>query len=443
MVIYLVLDGHQPGLMAQQEEEKAARNTLYLQIVTEILQAIGNRSKELKVEVYWGNTCVSPASVVCDTVTSAVEKAIESSKGGLHLGRLFDSLRAKMKSDDAVVLLSDAAIFKADITSYPQGMMFAVIVDVITPNSTQLSELEEVTKTSNKEQLLESNSKQWVLRYSDYNDVSTLVAELVKSLLTPDFSTLYVGSLKASISLYPWNGRDAPESIEVVGFVRGTNMVNIPVDYPQFITLSASQPPKRCSDKGDQLQLVRTEEQDSADLLGTIGPALLETESVAIVLINESKYGCITAEKVGDDFCLIFSKFPEKMPEFVPDFSTLISGPEEQGDALHFTAVQGVAPSYGPVVQSWVREHGFNMDFQKMMRLLRKLPDRPHIFYQEVNRFRKYALAIGMDHVLHEAARIIREEIGPLNAMAQKHGAYVATAFVMENPRDTPEIAQL
>ncbi|VDL84486.1 unnamed protein product [Nippostrongylus brasiliensis] len=422
MVIYLVLDGHQPGLMAQQEEEKAARNTLYLQIVTEILQAIGNRSKELKVEVYWGNTCVSPASVVCDTVTSAVEKAIEyvsllfmSSKGGLHLGRLFDSLRAKMKSDDAVVLLSDAAIFKADITSYPQGMMFAVIVDVITPNSTQLSELEEVTKTSNKEQRNRTRTVDWSACSPDCNPMKNMWRIVVRQVYADNKQFSSVEELKRAM-MTVWD--------------------NISDDVIQDFV-------ERCSDKGDQLQLVRTEEQDSADLLGTIGPALLETESVAIVLINESKYGCITAEKVGDDFCLIFSKFPEKMPEFVPDFSTLISGPEEQGDALHFTAVQGVAPSYGPVVQSWVREHGFNMDFQKMMRLLRKLPDRPHIFYQEVNRFRKYALAIGMDHVLHEAARIIREEIGPLNAMAQKHGAYVATAFVMENPRDTPEIAQL
>ncbi|KAK6043088.1 hypothetical protein COOONC_19407 [Cooperia oncophora] len=113
-----------------------------------------------------------------------------------------------------------------------------------------------------------------------------------------------------------------------------------------------------------------------------MGPALLETESIAMVLIDESKYGCISAEKVDDDFCLILNRFPEKLPDFVPDFSTLMSGPDEQAEALHFTTVQGVPPSYGPVVQSWVREHGFNMDFQKMMRLLRKLPDRPQLFYQ-------------------------------------------------------------
>ncbi|XGW21731.1 hypothetical protein V3C99_004585 [Haemonchus contortus] len=82
-------------------------------------------------------------------------------------------------------------------------------------------------------------------------------------------------------------------------------------------------------------------------------------------------------------------------------------------------------------------------DCRKSKQATKWFLNRFELIQQEVNRFRKYALAIGMDHVLHEAARIIREEIGQLNAMAQKHGAYVATAFVMENPRETPEIAQL
>lgn len=382
-----------------------------------------------------------------DAVLPKVEEAMKSNKGNLHLGRLFGRIRSRMKREDAVLLLTDAATFKADITSYPAGMIFAVVVDLLEPNPDQLSELKELTTTSNTGKLRDAD--QGVLRYSNYNDASRVVGDLTKSLLDRDFTTLHVGNLRASVSLYPSDGEDVPEIIEVIGFVRSMNMVNIPVDDVQFITPSPIQAysargSENCPpDSDDQPEFVRTEEQDGGDLLGTIGPALLDTECVAIALIDESKYACITAERVGEDFCLILNKFPERMPEFVPDFSTLIAGPDEQGEPLHFTTLQGAAPSYGPVVQSWVREHGFNMDFQKMMRLLRKLPDRPHLFYVEVNRFRKYALAIGMDHVLHEAARIIREEIGPLNAVAQKHGAYVATAFEMENPRDTPEIAQL
>ncbi|KJH49990.1 hypothetical protein DICVIV_03863 [Dictyocaulus viviparus] len=449
MVVFFIIDGHQPNNITNRNGVKVTRNSIYVEVIKEILPNMSKRNSDLEIEVFWGNTSCIRSTVTSADVIPAIENSIVSSIGSLHLGKLFDKIRPKMKPSDSVVLLTDAAIFKADITSYPLGMMFVIIVDIIPTNSDQISELKELVTTSNNDQLSDANAKLWILHYSDYNDVKRLASELLKSLLEPDFTMLYVGNLTASISIYPTSGRDVPECIEVIGFVRSANMVNIPIDGVQFIKpspiqkLGAAKSTGKHSPADDHSEFVRTEEQSSEDLLGTLGPSLLETECVALVLINEAKFGCITAEKVGDDVCLILNKFPSKMPDFVPDFATLVSGPDELGDALHYTTLKGIAPSYGPVVQSWVTEHGLNIDFQKMMRLLRKLPDRPHLFYQEVNRFRSYALAIGMDHILHEAARIIREEIVQLNAMAQKHGAYVATAFVMENPRDTAEIAQL
>ncbi|KAK6024211.1 GDA1/CD39 family protein, partial [Ostertagia ostertagi] len=150
---------------------------------------------------YWGNTVCVQSAAVNDEVASAIEKAITSCKGNLHLGRLFDKIRPKMKRDDAIVLLTDATTFKADITSYPLGMMFSVVVDLTPTNSDQISELNELAKASASEQLSNSNAKQWVLRYSDYNDVSILVDELMKSVLEPDSTILYVGNLTASISV--------------------------------------------------------------------------------------------------------------------------------------------------------------------------------------------------------------------------------------------------
>ncbi|KHJ83301.1 hypothetical protein OESDEN_17002 [Oesophagostomum dentatum] len=254
----------------------------------------------------------------------------------------------------------------------------------------------------------------------------------MNSLQEPDFTALYVGNLSASIQLHPSTDKNLPDNIEVIGFVRTANMVNIPVDGVQFITACPNSRGKNGSETG---LLTRTAHQ----ILYTPKTRI---ECVALVLIGEGKYGCISAEKVGDSFCLVLNKLPEKLPDFIPNLCNVESGPDEQAGPLHFPTLQGVAPSYNPVVQSWVTEHGFNMDFQKMFRLLRKLPDRPQLFYQEVNRFRKYALAIGMDHILLEAARILREEIKQLNATAQTHGAYVATAFEKENPRSIPEIVQ-
>ncbi|ETN73226.1 hypothetical protein NECAME_13581 [Necator americanus] len=449
MTIYLIVDGH-PNILSKPEntDEKEKRNSIYVSIVKEFLDEMASRQPDLEIEVYWGNTSCVRSKISSDQIMSSLEDAISyvlkyfwfvrKNKGNLHLGHLFDEIRPNMNRDDAVVLLTDASVFKvlqyffekqlstlqtstqADITSYPRGLMFSIVVDIGPTDSDQMAELNELSATCNSE------------------------------------------------TLHPSTEKHLPESIEVIGFVRSANMVNIPVDGVQFITpyphsqrkMSAENRPP---ENEDSLDFVCTDEQDSEDLLGILGPALIEAESVALVLINEGDYGCITSEKVGDNFCLILNKvsasvsarliaifseiwkfsveaqseiqifltfqLPEDLPDFIPNFLTLESGPDEQAGPLHFTTLQGTAPSYNPVVQSWVTEHGFNMDFQKMFRLLRKLPDRPHLFYQEVNRFRKYALAIGMDHVLHEAAKIIREEIVQLNATAQTHGAYVATAF--------------
>ncbi|CAJ0593266.1 unnamed protein product [Cylicocyclus nassatus] len=449
MTIYFIVDGHQSNILSKPEkfEEIEKKNSLYIQILKELFGVLASRQSELGVEVFWGNTSCIRTKASDGKIIPTLEETMSRNRGSLHLGRLFDKLRPTMNSDDAVVLLTDAAMFKGDITSYPRGMMFSIVVDTGAVNSDQMAELNELSTTCNSEMRSEGNQKHWVLRYSEYSSVSAMVAELMNSLQKPDYTTLFIGNLSASIQLQPSTDKDLPDNIEVIGFVRSANMMNIPVDGVQFITTCTNSQSKSSSENrppevDDSPHFVTTEDQDSDDLLGTLGPALVETESVALVLISDGQYGCITAEKVGDNFCLVLNKLPENLPDFIPNFSNLESGPDEQAGPLHFTTLQGVAPSYNPVVQSWVTEHGFNMDFQKMFRLLRKLPDRPHLFYQEVNRFRKYALAIGMDHVLFEAARIIREEIKQLNATAQTHGAYVATAFEKENPRSVPEILQ-
>ncbi|KHJ80128.1 hypothetical protein OESDEN_20205 [Oesophagostomum dentatum] len=388
MTVYIIVDGHQSNILSKPEkfEEIEKKNSIYTQILKELLNLMAGRQPSLEVEV-------------------------------------------------------------ADITSYPRGMMFSIVVDLGPTNSDQMAELNELSTTCNSDLRSDSNPKHWVLRYSEYSSASALAAELMNSLQEPDFTTLYVGNLSASIQLHPSTDKNLPDNIEVIGFVRTANMVNIPVDGVQFITACPNSRGKNGSenrppDADGSPNFVHTEDQDSEDLLGTLAPALIEMECVALVLIGEGKYGCISAEKVGDNFCLVLNKLPEKLPDFIPNLCNVESGPDEQAGPLHFPTLQGVAPSYNPVVQSWVTEHGFNMDFQKMFRLLRKLPDRPQLFYQEVNRFRKYALAIGMDHILLEAARILREEIKQLNATAQTHGAYVATAFEKENPRSIPEIVQ-
>ncbi|KIH47308.1 GDA1/CD39 family protein [Ancylostoma duodenale] len=110
MTIYLVMDGHQPNIFAKPEEsdEKEKRNSIYLQILKELLGIIANRQPELEIEV--------------------IDQSVDYSKnkGNLHLGRLFDKIRPNMSRDDAVVLLTDASVFKV-----PQFLILTLVLQLL------------------------------------------------------------------------------------------------------------------------------------------------------------------------------------------------------------------------------------------------------------------------------------------------------------------------
>ncbi|VDM84518.1 unnamed protein product, partial [Strongylus vulgaris] len=238
MTIYLIVDGHQSNILSKPEkfEETEKKNSIYIQIVkellsvlasrkpdseveVELLSVLASRKPDSEVEVFWGNISCIRTKASSDQVITSLEEVISKNRGSLHLGRLFDKIRPKMNSDDAIVLLTDAYMFKGDITSYPRGLMFSIVVDTGIVNSDQMAELNELSTTCNSEMRSDSNQKHWVLRYSEFSSVSALVAELMNSLQEPDFTTLYVGNLSALIQLQPSTDKDLPDNIEVIGFV--------------------------------------------------------------------------------------------------------------------------------------------------------------------------------------------------------------------------------
>lgn len=59
MVFYLLLDGSESSALVQNEKIRDERNSIYLQILKELVDTLISRNKEIYLEVYWGTPFVS------------------------------------------------------------------------------------------------------------------------------------------------------------------------------------------------------------------------------------------------------------------------------------------------------------------------------------------------------------------------------------------------
>lgn len=62
-----------------------------------------------------------------------------------------------------------------------------------------------------------------------------------------------------------------------------------------------------------------------------------------------------------------------------------------------------------------------NNDLQKVIRLMKKLPDRPLPFYAEVNKIRRYAVYTSSQEVLQCLCEVLCHEAKTASAELQEH----------------------
>jgi len=104
--------------------------------------------------------------------------------------------------------------------------------------------------------------------------------------------------------------------------------------------------------------------------------------------------------------------------------------------------------SYSQSTVVWIKATGLQSDIQKVVRHAKKLPDKLHQFYKELNRTRRAALSFGFLSLLDALATLLERECRILPSTAHPSAAvqlgYAADALRGEQARDpTHTIAPL
>uniref|UniRef100_A0A0M3IEF6 IntS14_C domain-containing protein n=1 Tax=Ascaris lumbricoides TaxID=6252 RepID=A0A0M3IEF6_ASCLU len=184
------------------------------------------------------------------------------------------------------------------------------------------------------------------------------------------------------------------------------------------------------------------EGEDASDgFLIALCDALAIEEMSAICHLNEQTYGVIlllfSRSQGSDDRMLVICSFPRglssiywlpHLERLLPQFSNFKAVVEGNNEGVQLCAANDslAKPSYARTpLTCWLDAQGIQADFQKVIRLLRKIPDRTVAFYSEINRMHQHACAIGAEDIMKKLTDLIEEESQLHSPIIKNHGAYV------------------
>nr|XP_039262841.1 integrator complex subunit 14-like [Styela clava] len=139
---------------------------------------------------------------------------------------------------------------------------------------------------------------------------------------------------------------------------------------------------------------------------------------IALVLVGEDWYGIISSwtdhKKKSNLILSLFGIGTECIP-WLGSLEHL--GPSEGAppiptDKKHVAsfAVASDPKSYSQNLVVWTKPTGLQTDVQKLLRSAKKLPEKTQVFYKDLNRIRKAALAFGFFELLEGIAAILERE---------------------------------
>lgn len=136
---------------------------------------------------------------------------------------------------------------------------------------------------------------------------------------------------------------------------------------------------------------------------------------VALVHVGEDWYGILgswTDQKKKANLVLSLFAIGTNCVPWLGSFDDL--GPPDGApppDKKHTSAFcPGHVKSYAQNLVVWTRPTGLQTDVQKLLRNAKKLPEKTQIFYKDLNRIRKAALAFGFLELLDGVASILERE---------------------------------
>ncbi|OQR77074.1 UPF0464 protein C15orf44-like, partial [Tropilaelaps mercedesae] len=157
----------------------------------------------------------------------------------------------------------------------------------------------------------------------------------------------------------------------------------------------------------------------------------LKVESmVAIAKIGPSWYGMLyswaDSKKKSNLMLSTFEPGDHSVPWWCP-FNQLGSvtlyGAPPSWEKLKLPLKPPEKPSYSQNSVVWIRTTGLQADIQKILRHARKLPEKIHNFYKELNRVRRAAISYGFTDLLEALSSILERECTLLPGTAHPDAA--------------------
>lgn len=410
-------------------------------VVSRLLSLLFN--EEVKLVQFCHNSAVLLEDVKSADEIGEVLSSVEVSASA-DLLSLFSLMKMKKAYASSVLLvLTDASAFtpeEIELWHLPECKLnFACVLDRYSANQDQLARFAVLTARSMNKIASECDDETFEtfvpLFRSDYADVEGFAAAIVSLLYPPRNFILTCGYLSADIKFVPvervceWD-----DNIEVVGFLKTNNLRNVPTTDHHFITSRKDE---------------KAEENSASDcFLVTLCKALSMEDSVALCHLNERRYGVICSiKKQENDFRLCIQSFPHCLSSvpWLPDLDRLSVQSVVDSNSEGFdlcVKYDGLSkPSYSSCQRTcWNDQHGFQSDLQKLVRLLKKIPDRLPMFYAELNRIHKYACVIGAEGIHDLIIKVIDEESLNQSSLIRKHAAYVCEKLRKAGLKDHSEV---
>jgi len=258
----------------------------------------------------------------------------------------------------------------------------------------------------------------------DFRKIEDLIDALIARHFSPLQRILRCGCLTATVQIHPAIDSSATErldnEIEVIAFVRPQALANCPVISHHLLVPIT----------GDQ------DNEEAASLTSLMAQSFKAENMTALCRLGNEWYGLLyfvntsPPSTTGANLtlhCLAYGN------ETVPWLGCLASAsfvPYTTGTVNDNLNGPGISskqkPSYAANCTSWLQPYGLQSDVQKLVRYMKKLPDRHVPFYQEVNRVCQYALALGYIDLLDGLAGLLETESASAAPAVQKHCKHIA-----------------
>ncbi|KAK0051696.1 von Willebrand factor A domain-containing protein 9 [Biomphalaria pfeifferi] len=284
-----------------------------------------------------------------------------------------------------------------------------------------------------------------------FKSVEETFNRLAEKYYNPYCGTLLCGNFNCAVQLFPkpepfvkqLNDEKVTygvsDKIEIIGFLEIKD-VGSPPTVARHLILPRSTKEKLDTKDKDAKNGKSEEEDDSQDdgktpSFTVLLHGSLRVESmVAIARVCNDWYGMIyswaDSKKKSNLMLALFDPGQDSVPWLGP-FDNLTSWKEYSADDEEKKSPFPVRPadkrSYAQSCVVWIKPSGLQSDIQKVLRHARKLPDKLHQFYKELNRTRRAALSFGFHSLLEALATMLDRECTLLPGSAHPNAALQLT----------------